>query len=46
VLTFLAGAEIDPDSLRQHWRASLSIGLVLFALPFGAAFGFCEPEPS
>jgi Kef-type K+ transport system membrane component KefB len=40
-LTFLAGAEIDPDSLRQHWRASLSIGLVSFALPFGAAFGFC-----
>jgi Kef-type K+ transport system membrane component KefB len=41
VLTFLAGAEIDPDSLREHWRASLSIGLVSFALPFGAAFGFC-----
>jgi Kef-type K+ transport system membrane component KefB len=40
-LTFLAGAEIDPVSLRQHWRASLSIGLVSFALPFGAAFGFC-----
>jgi Kef-type K+ transport system membrane component KefB len=31
-LTFLAGAEIDPLSLRQHWRASLSIGLVSFAL--------------
>ena len=41
VLTFLAGAEIDPASLREHWRASLSIGLVSFALPFGAAFGFC-----
>jgi Kef-type K+ transport system membrane component KefB len=40
-LTFLAGAEIDPNSLRQHWRASLSIGLVSFALPFAAAFGFC-----
>jgi len=40
-LTFLAGAEIDPVSLRQHWRASLSIGLVSFALPFAAAFGFC-----
>jgi Kef-type K+ transport system membrane component KefB len=40
-LTFLAGAEIDPVSLRQHWRASLSIGLVSFTLPFGAAFGFC-----
>jgi Kef-type K+ transport system membrane component KefB len=41
VLTFLAGAEIDPVSLRTHWRASLSIGVVSFALPFAAAFGFC-----
>lgn len=41
VLAFLAGAEIDPASLREHWRASLSLGLVSFALPFGAAFGFC-----
>ena len=41
VLTFLAGAEIDPVSLRAHWKASLSIGLVSFALPFLAAFGFC-----
>ena len=41
VLTFLAGAEIDPVSLRGHWTASLSIGVVSFALPFGAAFGFC-----
>jgi Kef-type K+ transport system membrane component KefB len=38
VLTFLAGAEIDPVSLRGHWKASLSIGLVSFALPFLAAF--------
>jgi Kef-type K+ transport system membrane component KefB len=41
VLTFLAGAEIDPVSLRGHWKASLSIGLVSFVLPFLAAFGFC-----
>jgi Kef-type K+ transport system membrane component KefB len=41
VLTFLAGAEIDPVSLRGHWKASLSIGVVSFLLPFGAAFGFC-----
>ncbi len=41
VLTFLAGAEIDPVSLRGHWKASLSIGLISFALPFLAAFGFC-----
>jgi len=42
VLTFLAGAEIDPVSLRGHWKASLSIGVVSFLLPFLAAFGFCE----
>ena len=40
-LTFLAGAEIDPVSLRRHWKASLSIGAVSFALPFLAAFAFC-----
>jgi Kef-type K+ transport system membrane component KefB len=42
VLTFLAGAEIDPVSLRGHWKASVSIGLVSFLLPFLAAFGFCR----
>ena len=36
-LTFLAGAEIDPISLRRHWKASLGIGIVSFVLPFGAA---------
>src|SRR5262245_62244837 len=41
ILTFLAGAEIDPVSLRGHWKASLSIGFVSFALPFLAAFAFC-----
>lgn len=33
-LTFLAGAEIDPVSLRRHWKASLSVGFISFALPF------------
>src|ERR1017187_5594399 len=33
LLTFLAGAEIDPVSLRRHWRASLSIGLASLAPP-------------
>jgi Kef-type K+ transport system membrane component KefB len=41
LLTFLAGAEIDPVSLRRHWKASLSIGLVSFLLPFTAALAFC-----
>jgi len=40
-LTFLAGAEIDPVSLRRHWKASLSIGAVSFAVPFLGAFAFC-----
>jgi Kef-type K+ transport system membrane component KefB len=38
-LTFLAGAEIDPVSLRRHWKPSLVIGAVSFLLPFLAAMG-------
>src|SRR5208282_4115130 len=34
VLTFLAGAEIDPASLRANLRASMTIGIVSFLLPF------------
>jgi Kef-type K+ transport system membrane component KefB len=41
LLTFLAGAEIDPVSLRRHWKASVAIGVVSFALPFVAAFAVC-----
>jgi Kef-type K+ transport system membrane component KefB len=40
LLTFLAGAEIDPDSLRRHIKVSLSVGVVSFAAPFVAAFAF------
>ena len=40
LLTFLAGAEIDPGSLRRHIRISFAIGLVSFAAPFAAAFSF------
>ncbi len=40
MLTFLAGAEIDPVSLRRHWKASVSIGFVSFLLPFIGAFLF------
>ncbi len=42
LLTFLAGAEIDPVSLRKHWKASLSIGFVSFMLPFVGAFAVCR----
>lgn len=37
VLTFLAGAEIDPYSLRRNWKAALGLGAVSFAVPFTAA---------
>ena len=40
LLTFLAGAEIDPASLRRHLKVSLSVGVISFALPFAAAFAF------
>lgn len=40
LLTFLAGAEIDPESLHAHWRASLSIGVVSFLVPFLGAWTF------
>lgn len=40
VLTFLAGAEIDPSSLKRNWKASLSLGLVSFAAPFAGALLF------
>lgn len=41
LLTFLAGAEIDPVSLQRHWRASLAIGIVSFLLPLAGAFVVC-----
>src|SRR6266446_3717589 len=38
VLTFLAGAEIDPHSLKANWRASVLIGILSFAIPFAAVW--------
>lgn len=40
LLTFLAGAEIDPESLRRHLKMSLTIGVVSFVVPFVCAFAF------
>jgi Kef-type K+ transport system membrane component KefB len=37
VLTFLAGAEVDPNVLRFKWRQALAIGGVSFLIPFAAA---------
>jgi Kef-type K+ transport system membrane component KefB len=38
VLTFLAGAEIDPISLKSNWRASVLIGVLSFAIPFAVVW--------
>ena len=40
LLTFLAGAEIDPESLRKHLKPSLAIGGIGFLFPFLGAFAF------
>src|SRR5437016_1761137 len=42
LLTFLAGAEIDPESLNRHLKPALAIGTVSFLAPFlgAAAFAF------
>jgi Kef-type K+ transport system membrane component KefB len=34
LLTFLAGAELDPVVLRTHWKETTSVGLVAFLAPF------------
>jgi len=40
MLTFLAGAELDPDSFRRQWRQATAIGLISFFAPFiGCAAG-------
>jgi len=40
LLTFLAGAEIDPASLRRFLKPSLAVGGIGFVLPFLGALGF------
>ncbi|MGA7273310.1 MAG: cation:proton antiporter, partial [Candidatus Udaeobacter sp.] len=42
VLTFLAGAEIDPVSLKANWRASVLIGVISFAAPFVVVWLFAQ----
>jgi Kef-type K+ transport system membrane component KefB len=37
LLTFLAGAEVDVQQLKNEWRSSTAIGVVSFAAPFLAA---------
>jgi Kef-type K+ transport system membrane component KefB len=40
VLTFLAGAEIEPTAFRRNLKASLIIGILSFLLPFLGAWLF------
>jgi len=40
LLTFLAGAEIDPASFRKHLGPSLAIGAISFVAPFVGALAF------
>jgi Kef-type K+ transport system membrane component KefB len=42
LLTFLAGAEIEPDVLRRHLKPTLVIGSVAFVAPFLAAWQFAQ----
>src|ERR1700726_54 len=42
VLTFLAGAEIDPRSLKANLRASALIGIISFAAPFAIVWLFAQ----
>jgi Kef-type K+ transport system membrane component KefB len=34
LLTFLAGAELDPDVLRSRWKETTAIGMIAFFAPF------------
>jgi Kef-type K+ transport system membrane component KefB len=34
LLTFLAGAELDPAVLRSRWKETMTIGLIAFLAPF------------
>jgi len=40
LLTFLAGAEIEPEILRKYGKESISIGFFSFLLPFLGAWAY------
>jgi Kef-type K+ transport system membrane component KefB len=42
VLVFLAGAEIDPVSLKMHFKSSMIIGFFSFMLPFLGVWMFTQ----
>lgn len=41
-MTFLAGAEIQPDVIGRYWKQTLSIGMASFAAPFILALLFAR----
>lgn len=41
LLTFMAGAEVEPDILRRYLRESLVLGVVGFLAPFLGVAAFC-----
>ncbi len=42
LLTFLAGAEIEPQVIRKRWKETLSIGFTSFLFPFVLALLFAR----
>jgi Kef-type K+ transport system membrane component KefB len=42
VLTFLAGAEIDPQSLRSNLKTSMTLGILSFSIPFVGIWMFTQ----
>lgn len=42
LLTFLAGAEIEPSALRRHLGPALAIGALSFLVPFVLALAFAQ----
>lgn len=42
LLTFMAGAEIEPDVLRKYLKESLVIGFIAFLFPFAGAMLFAH----
>jgi Kef-type K+ transport system membrane component KefB len=42
LLTFLAGAEIEPEALRRHLKPTLVIGAISFSFPFAGAWLFAQ----
>lgn len=42
LLTFMAGAEVEPEILRRYLKESLAIGFLSFLVPFLGATAYCH----